>query len=86
MRVDGREARCGQVPRFPSGAWCHPHPVPFDPTMGAVPERGIEMGPIVWVSAVLMPAFVLCGALGFWMAFDGAQWATPGWYRRTTRR
>lgn len=43
-------------------------------------------GPFVPVFFVLMPAFVLCGALGFWMVFDGARWATPGWYRRAVRR
>ncbi|WP_189319520.1 hypothetical protein [Curtobacterium sp. ER1/6] len=43
-------------------------------------------GPFVWVPLVLMPAFVLCGALGLWMALDGARWATPGWYRRAMRR
>lgn len=43
-------------------------------------------GPFVPVFFVLMPAFVLCGALGFWMTFDGARWATPGWYRRAARR
>jgi len=38
------------------------------------------------VLLVLMAAFLLCGALGFWMTFDGARWATPGWYRRAARR
>lgn len=43
-------------------------------------------GPLVPVFFVLMPVFVLCGALGLWMVLDGARWATPRWYRRTVRR